>query len=169
MDKGLKILLIIGMVVLSGCIEVEERGHEGQLCFKSGACYEGLICNKERWICERWRGDAGVDAGRDVEIADTLDIGDVFVDVEDVWVQDTNPDGELPDIEGDAITDIITDISQDAGGDITLNLKYNSIYDMSAGKVSTDDYKVRSVTGTNAGSVINIDGMKVYKNKSHKK
>lgn len=152
--------------------ETDEQCPSGQYCGEDKVCHKGTKPIKDVGL------DAGRDAGKDASTdagKDAItdkgfddiyeDTEDTYMDIEDAGNEDTLPDAEFTDVEEDAITDITTDISQD----ISIIVKQNSIYDMSAGKINAGDYKIKTVTGTNASPIINVDGLKVYKNKNHSK
>ncbi len=148
--------------------ETNEQCPSGQYCGEDKICHKGTKPIKDAGI-DAGR-DAGKDGGRDIgaDAIEPLDISDISVDsnipdigYEDAIIVDSGEDG----ISDTFLEDAITDISEDTGNDISINVRNPSLYDMSSGITKSQDYTIKSVTGHSAKPVININGTKIYETK----
>jgi len=155
----------------SGC-ETDEQCPSGQYCGEDKVCHKGT-----KPII-----DAGPDAGRDAGLDGGKDAGkdagkDTGYDVESDILDATSdiPDTQIEDIEDageDAITDISTDIGEDIadiGSNTSMGVRLPSVYDIAGGETKVENMRVKSVTGTSAAPVIDVNGKKVHRTKLYKK
>ena len=155
-----------------GSCETDEQCPSGQYCGEDKICHKGTKPIRDAGLdAGRDAGldggkDAGKDAGKDTGYDIESDILDAISDIPDTQIEDI-----IEDIE-DAITDISTDIGEDIadiGSDTSMGVRLPSVYDMAGGETKVENMRVKSVTGTSAAPVIDVNGKKVHRSKLYKK
>jgi hypothetical protein len=184
MQKYLFLLFLLSILAFISCssdtaggsCETDEQCPSGQYCGEDKVCHKGTKPIKDAGLdAGRDAGldggkDAGKDAGKDTGYDIESDILDAISDIPDTQIEDIIED--IEDAGEDAITDISTDIGEDIadiGSDTSMGVRLPSVYDMAGGETKVENMRVKSVTGTSAAPVIDVNGKKVHRSKLYKK